>query len=66
MLMVLGSAGVLCADELDELVDSALARAAGNESQLRKALDQAPPRHKKGMKFLIAYMPELTALFAGS
>jgi len=40
------------------LVNQALTKAGDNAPELRQALDQAPKEQKKGVAFLIAYMPE--------
>ena len=48
----------LCiAAEPDPGIKSALGRAGKNRGEIQKALDQAPPEQRKGMQFLVRYMP---------
>ena len=48
------------------LLDSAFAKAGSNAAELQKALAEAPEEQKKGMAFIISYMPKryLTTLSA--
>lgn len=45
-------------DTYNTLLDSAMVKAGTNSIELKKALEEAPLVEKKGMAFLISYMPE--------
>ena len=57
-LVAVCGAGVEAEDDLSSRVESALARANDNATQLRMALDDAPEEQREGVRFLVAYMPE--------
>jgi hypothetical protein len=44
--------------EMAALVKESLAKAGDHAGEIQKALDEAPEEQKKGMAFLVAYMPD--------
>ena len=52
------ASGQLSADDLWQRVKVALELAGKNREQIQQALDQTPNDQRKGMQFLVAYMPQ--------
>lgn len=63
---ILTLSGLQATVDYSALAQLAIARAGDNAAELQKALDLAPSEQKKGMAFLISYMPprDLTSLKA--
>lgn len=66
IISLLTFTGFVSAENYLQLAEKAISRAGDNSTELQKALNLAPAEQKKGMAFLIAYMPQsdLTSLKA--